>query len=277
MPTKEILYYLGIDVGSVSTKLVLLGTERQPLAQACLPTHGQPSTALKAGLLCIQQQLPQGADIALVAVTGSAREMIGQLVGADIVKNEVTCQAAATLHYYPQVRTIIEIGGQDSKIILIKDGHVADFGMNTICAAGTGSFIDHQAQRLGLTAKQLGDLACLSKAPAMLSGRCTVFAESEMIHKQQSGASPEDIVYGLCQTLVHNYLNSVASGKEILPPVIFQGGLSFNRGIVRALQEELRCQVVIPPMPQLMGAIGAALLATSHPTNMPSHFKGFCL
>ena len=269
-------YYLGIDVGSVSTKLALLDSERQLAAQVCLPTHGQPAIAVKAGLQNIQQQLPQDT-LPMVAVTGSARKLIGKLVGADIIKNEVTCQATATLHYFPQTRTIIEIGGQDSKIITVKDGLVTDFGMNTVCAAGTGSFLDHQAQRLGMTMEKLSELACLSAAPDKLSGRCTVFAESEMIHKQQSGAKLEDILYGLCQTLVHNYLNSVAAGKEIITPVVFQGGLAFNQGIVRALQEELNCQVIIPPMPQLMGAIGAALLAAKHPVTAPSHFKGFRL
>lgn len=270
-------YYLGIDVGSVSTKLALLDTESRQAAQACLPTHGQPEAAVKAGLLTIQQQLPQDAAIASVAVTGSARELAGSLVGADIVKNEVTSHAAATLHYFPHARSIIEIGGQDSKIILLKDGLVLDFGMNTVCAAGTGSFLDHQAQRLGLTMENLGELACLSNTPDHFSGRCTVFAESEMIHKQQSGAKLEDILYGLCQTLVHNYLNSVAAGKEILTPVVFQGGLALNHGIVRALQQELLCQLIIPQAPQLMGAIGAALLAAKRAPDAPSRFKGFCI
>ena len=270
-------YYLGIDVGSVSTKLALLDTENQLVAQACLPTHGQPEAAVKAGLLTIQQQLPQDATVASVAVTGSARELAGNIVGADIVKNEVTSHAAATLHYFPHARSIIEIGGQDSKIIVLKDGLVLDFGMNTVCAAGTGSFLDHQAQRLGLTMEKFGELACFSNTPDHFSGRCTVFAESEMIHKQQSGAKLEDILYGLCQTLVHNYLNSVAAGKEILTPVIFQGGLALNRGIVRALQQELHCQLIIPQAPQLMGAFGAALLAAKHAPDAQSQFKGFCI
>ena len=270
-------YYLGIDVGSISTKLAILDTDSQLVAQLCLPTHGQPTIAVQAGLQSIQQQLPRNISLTQVSVTGSARDIVGQLIGADIIKNEITCQATATLQYFPQTRTIIEIGGQDSKVILLKDGLVTDFGMNTICAAGTGSFLDHQAQRLGLTVDKMGEIACLSNAPENLSGRCTVFAESEMIHKQQSGAKLEDIVYGLCQTLVRNYLNSVAAGKEILTPVLFQGGLAFNHGIVRALQDELCCTVIIPPMPQLMGAIGAALLAVKHHSFMPSKFKGFCL
>jgi len=207
-------YYLGIDVGSVSTKLAVLGSGRELVAHVCTPTRGEPAASVKEGLKQLKGQLPVKISIERVAVTGSARELIGKMVGADIIKNEVTSQATATLHYFPEARTVIEIGGQDSKMILLQDGLVMDFGMNTVCAAGTGSFLDHQAQRLGLSLDAFGELACRSATPDKLGGRCTVFAESEMIHKQQSGAKLEDIVYGLCQTMVHNYLNSVAAGKD---------------------------------------------------------------
>ena len=270
-------YYLGIDVGSVSTKLAVLDSESKLVAHVCIPTRGDPSASVKQGLGQIGEQMPVGASVERVAVTGSARELIGKMVGADIVKNEVTAQAAATLRYYPEARTIIEIGGQDSKIILLRDGLVVDFGMNTVCAAGTGSFLDHQAQRLGLNLDQFGELACRSITPDKLAGRCTVFAESEMINKQQSGGKLEDIVSGLCLTLVHNYLNSVAAGKEIIAPVVFQGGLAFNRGMVRAFENELKTPVIIPANPELMGAIGAALLAGRHASNAPARFKGFKL
>ncbi len=270
-------YCLGIDVGSVSTKLAVLDDGGKLVAHVCVPTHGEPASAVKQGLKQIQAQLSSDVSVERVAVTGSARELVGKMVGADIVKNEVTSQAAAALHYFPKARTVIEIGGQDSKIILLRDGLVADFGMNTVCAAGTGSFLDHQAQRLGLSLSEFGEMACRSVSPSKLSGRCTVFAESEMIHKQQSGGKLEDIVFGLCQTLVHNYLNSVAAGKEILPPVVFQGGLAFNRGMVRAFQDELKTRLVIPEHPELMGAIGAALLAGQQTTHKPTCFKGFNL
>ena len=270
-------YYLGIDVGSVSTKLAVLNDGWKLAAHVCIPTHGEPASAVKQGLGQIQEQLPSNISIERVAVTGSAREIIGKMVGADIIKNEVTSQAVAALHYFPEAHTVIEIGGQDSKIILLRDGLVADFGMNTVCAAGTGSFLDHQTQRLGLSLEQFGETACRSNAPAKLSGRCTVFAESEMIHKQQSGGKLEDIVSGLCQTLVHNYLNSVSAGKEILPPVVFQGGLALNQGMVRAFEDELKTEMVIPEHPELMGAIGAALLAEQRTTDKPTRFKGFTL
>jgi predicted CoA-substrate-specific enzyme activase len=270
-------YYLGIDVGSVSTKLVVLDDGWNLAAHVCIPTHGEPVAAAKQGLKKIQEQLPSNISIERVAITGSARELVGKMVGADIAKNEVTAQAAAALHFFPRARTVIEIGGQDSKIILLRDGLVADFGMNTVCAAGTGSFLDHQAQRLGLSLEKFGETACRSNAPAKLAGRCTVFAESEMVHRQQSGGMLEDIVFGLCQTLAHNYLNSVAAGKEILPPVIFQGGLAFNRGMVRAFEDELKIELIIPEHPEMMGAVGAALLAGRQTTDKPTRFKGFDL
>jgi predicted CoA-substrate-specific enzyme activase len=196
-------------------------------------------------------------------------------LGADLVKNEITSHAVAALHHVPDVQTIIEIGGQDSKIIIVRQGVVVDFGMNTVCAAGTGSFLDHQALRLGVGIEEFGQRALESQTPVRLAGRCTVFAESDMIHKQQLGHRTEDILYGLCQALVRNYLNNVGLGKEVLSPVVFQGGVAFNRGIVRALEESLGTKVTVPPHHEMMGAIGVALLVREEGSLRPSQFKGF--
>ena len=253
-------HYLGIDVGSISTKLVVLESTGNITALAYLLTQGAPVAAVREGLKQVTSQVP-GADIAAVAITGSGRELVSTVLKQCFVKNEITAQAASAVHYKSDVRTVIEIGGQDSKIIIIRDGLVTDFGMNTICAAGTGSFLDHQAARLGLSMEDFGELAMKSQSPAHISGRCTVFAETDMIHQQQTGTPLEDIVYGLCKTLVHNYLTSVAAGKDIAAPVTFQGGVAHNPGIVRAFEEELELKLVIPPHPELMGAVGAGLLA----------------
>ncbi len=212
------------------------------------------------GLSQIRKKLPEDIIVAGVATTGSARYLAGVIVGADLVKNEITSHAVGALHYFPQAQTVIEIGGQDSKLIIIRDGMVTDFGMNTVCAAGTGSFLDHQALRLNMSIQELSQKALESKNPVHIAGRCTVFAESDMIHKQQTGHRIEDILYGLCQALVRNYLHNVSPGKDIQPPIIFQGGVAFNRGIVKALQEELGTEVIVPPHHEVMGAIGAALL-----------------
>ena len=269
--------YLGIDVGSVTTKFAVLDRENKLLADLYLPTQGKPIETIQSGMKQIRKKLPADTEICGVATTGSARYLAGVIVGADLVKNEITSHAVATLHYYPEVQTVIEIGGQDSKIIIIRDEIVTDFGMNTVCAAGTGSFLDHQAQRLDLGIQEFSERALISKTPVRIAGRCTVFGESDMIHKQQMGHRIEDIIYGLCQALVRNYLNNVGLGKEIKPPVVFQGGVAFNKGIIKAFREELKTDLIVPQHHEVMGAIGAALLV--HEEMMQSKnksvFKGF--
>jgi len=269
--------YLGIDAGSVTTKFAVLNDGDELVTHLYLPTQGKPIEMVQQGLSQIKQKLPKGTDIAGVATTGSARYLAGVIVGADLVKNEITSHAVGALHYFPQGQTVIEIGGQDSKIIIIRDGIVTDFGMNTVCAAGTGSFLDHQALRLNMSIQELSQRALESKSPVRIAGRCTVFAESDMIHKQQMGHRIEDILYGLCQALVRNYLNNVGLGKDIQPPIIFQGGVAFNQGIVKALQEELKTEVIVPPHHEVMGAIGAALLVHEEVATSQngSKFKGF--
>jgi activator of 2-hydroxyglutaryl-CoA dehydratase len=149
--------------------------------------------------------------------------------------------------------------------------------MNTVCAAGTGSFLDHQAGRLNMSIEELSRRALLGSDFVKISGRCTVFAESDMVHKQQTGHNVDDIIYGLCRALVRNYLGDVGSGKDIQPPVVFQGGVAFNRGIVRALREELETEIIVPPHHEVMGAIGAALLVHEHAAvgRNGCRFKGF--
>ncbi len=271
--------YLGIDVGSVTTKLAVLDKNNELITYCYQPTQGKPIEMVQQGLAQIREQMAEGTVIRGVATTGSARYLAGVIIGADLVKNEITSHAVAALHYFPEVQTVLEIGGQDSKIILIRDGIVTDFGMNTVCAAGTGSFLDHQALRLNLSIQEFSQRALDSHTPVRIAGRCTVFAESDMVHKQQMGHKTEDILYGLCQALVRNYLNNVGLGKEIKTPVIFQGGVAFNQGIIRAFEEELGTEIIVPPHHEVMGAIGAALLvqeALSDSRN-GSNFKGFSI
>ena len=252
--------YLGVDVGSVTAKFALVTEDGALVAYNYLRTQGKPIEVIQHGLKGIQGQIPAGGEIRGVCSTGSARYLAGVILGADVVKNEITTQAVAALQYVPEVRTVIEIGGQDSKLIHIRNGLVDDFAMNTVCAAGTGSFLEQQATRLGIRIEDFGEYALRSKAPVRIDGRCTVFAESDMIHKQQMGYAAEDIIYGLCQALVRNYLNDVCMSKDLLPPVVFQGGVAFNEGIVRAFEESLSTEVIVPLYHEAMGAIGAALL-----------------
>lgn len=161
---------------------------------------------------------------------------------------------------YPDVRTIFEIGGQDSKIILIDNGFIVDYAMNTLCAAGTGAFLSSQAERLGVDVEDFGDIALTSKKPTRIAARCTVFAESDLIHKAQIGHKKEDIIAGLCDAIVTNYLNNVGKGKKITPPIVFQGGVSKNIGVVRAFERTVGYPVSVSPDSHLMGALGVALI-----------------
>jgi len=253
--------YLGIDVGSVSTNFAVIDKDRKVIDSLYIYTAGDPVLAVKRGLRTIQQRLENSAEIERVGTTGSARYLIGILVNADIVKNEIIAHAIGTLNFIPDVKTVIEIGGQDSKIIIIRDGIPIDFSMNTVCAAGTGSFLDHQAKRLGIPIEEFGKYALRARTKVNIAGRCTVFAESDMVHKQQLGFSKEDIINGLCEAIVRNYLNNVGKGKEILPPVTFQGGVAANKGVAKALQKELGLEIIVPEYYNVMGAIGAAILA----------------
>jgi len=268
--------YLGVDVGSVSTNLVVLDESNEVVAAEYLRTSGQPIATVQKGLYSIGQKLKGQLEIAGVGTTGSARYLSSMIIGADIVKNEITAHAIAASSVVPGVNTIIEIGGQDSKIIILREGVVTDFAMNTVCAAGTGSFLDQQASRLTIAIEDFGNLALQAKNPVRIAGRCAVFAESDMIHKQQLGYNNEDIIAGLCEALVRNYMNNVGKGKEILPPVLFQGGVAANQGLVEAFKKYLEMDVIVPPWYDVMGAIGAALLARrAVDKKQKSSFKGF--
>lgn len=268
--------FLGLDVGSVTTKIAAMDEGGEVIDTIYDRTDGQPVKAIQQCLGTLARRLPGAAVVAGVGATGSARQLAGVLAGADIVKNEITAHALAAIRALPEVRTVLEIGGQDSKIIVLRDQIVVDFAMNTVCAAGTGSFLDHQSARLNVAIEQFGELALASSRPVRIAGRCGVFAESDMIHKQQAGYATEDIIAGLCEALVRNYLNNVARGKSIQPPVVFQGGVAANRGIHAAFEKALGCEVMVPDGFALMGAIGAAMLAREEAVATGrSRFRGF--
>lgn len=269
--------YLGIDIGSVSTNVIAIDEHGDVMFARYIRTNGQPINSVKQGMAELQESLPADAEVMAVGVTGSGRQMIGLMVGADVVKNEITAHAAATVHFHPDVQTIFEIGGQDSKIIILKNGIVTDFSMNTVCAAGTGSFLDHQAERLGIPIEEFGDMALTAENDVRIAGRCTVFAESDMIAKQQYGYSKAEIIKGLCDALVRNYLNNLGRGKTLHPPYVFQGGVAANKGIVKAFEDQVGHKVIIPKYFNVMGAIGVALMAKNQveESKKPTAFKGF--
>lgn len=261
--------FLGIDIGSVSCKFVLMDTDGNLLTSVFLRNRGSPIDSAKAGMAELRKNIEQSENLHEYAIrccgtTGSARYLTKAIVGADLAKTEIIAHAVATQTLYPDVRTILEIGGQDSKIILLRDGIIIDFAMNSICAAGTGSFLDHQAARLGIAIEEFGGYAIKSNNPVSIAGRCTVFAESDMIHKQNAGYSKENIIAGLCDSLVRNYMNNVGKGKDLEEPIVFQGGVSYNKGIIEAFERHLGCKVIVPKYNVLMGALGMAILVRDY-------------
>ncbi len=265
--------YLGIDIGSISTKGVVIDSDNNILAKEYLWTEGDPTGAVKRLLKALEKQL-DGKDVKIVSVgtTGSARKLIGVMTNACVVKNEITAHAIGTTTVHPDVNTIFEIGGQDSKIIIIENGFVVDYAMNTLCAAGTGSFLSSQAHRLGVSVEDFGEIALTSKKPTNIAARCTVFAESDLVHKAQIGHRKEDIIAGLCKAVVTNYLNNIGKGKKINAPIVFQGGVSKNAGVKKAFEDAVGSEVIVDENGHLMGAFGVAVLAGRSGKERPFSF-----
>ena len=253
---------MGIDVGSISTKGVIIDKKYNILSSEYIWTQGDPIGAVKRLVGLLEERFDKDRfQIVATGTTGSARRLVGAVLGATMVKNEITAHAVGTTTFYPDVRTILEIGGQDSKIILVENGVAVDYAMNTLCAAGTGAFLSSQAKRLGIEVEEIGDYALRSAHPTQIASRCTVFAESDLVHKIQMGHPREDIIAGVCNAVAANYLNNVGKGKKILSPVVFQGGVSKNQGVVAAFERALGCKVIVDDNGHLMGALGAAILA----------------
>ncbi len=269
--------YVGVDVGSISTKVALLDPAGNLVTACYLYTAGRPLEAVREGLSRVAEQMGTGVRVLAAGVTGSGRYLVGDYVGADLVRNEITAQARAALALDPQVDTVLEIGGQDSKYIALAEGIIVDFTMNKACAAGTGSFLEEQAQRLHLEIEEFGPLALDSAAPAPLGERCTVFMESDLVHHQQQGAGREDLVAGLAYSIAQNYLNWVVRDHPIGQRILFQGGVASNPAVVAAFEQLLGRPVVVPPHHRVSGAIGAALLAREEHGDGPSRFHGFDL
>ena len=259
--------YLGIDIGSISTKGVIIDENNNIIRSLYIWTEGNPIKATEKLINGLKEGLVDDYVIKGIGTTGSARKLIGLMLDANVVKNEITAHAVGTLSKYPDVRTILEIGGQDSKMIILNNGIITDYSMNTLCAAGTGSFLSSQAKRLGIDIKDFGKMALKSKNPVKIAARCTVFAESDLIHKAQVGYQKEDIIAGLCKSIVLNYLNNVGKGKKIYEPIVFQGGVSKNDGVKKYFEEVLKHEVIVDQDSHLMGALGIAILAKNNKIN----------
>ncbi len=275
--TEKIQVYLGIDVGSLSTNVVLIDRDHRVIARRYLPTAGKPLEAIQRGMTEIYDEIGENVEVIGAGTTGSGRYLTGDFIGADTIQNEITAQATAAIDYDPTVDTIFEIGGQDSKYISIENGVVVDFEMNKVCAAGTGSFLEEQAEKLNINiVNEFGCLALGSECPVKLGDRCTVFMESDLNTYMQRGAKNDNLVGGLAYSIVYNYLQKVVADRKVGDKIFFQGGVANNKAVVAAFEQVTGKKITIPPHFDVTGAIGAAILARkSMKEGQKTSFKGF--
>jgi predicted CoA-substrate-specific enzyme activase len=269
--------YLGLDIGSLSTNVVLIDEQHRVISRRYLPTAGKPLEAIQRGLSEIYDEIGEYVEVIGAGTTGSGRYLTGDFIGADTIQNEITAQATAAIDYDPTVDTIFEIGGQDSKYICIENGVVVDFEMNKVCAAGTGSFLEEQAEKLNINIiNEFGAMALSSDSPVKLGDRCTVFMESDLNSFMQKGARNENLVGGLAYSIVYNYLQKVVVDRKVGDKIFFQGGVTNNKAVVAAFEEVLGKKIIIPPHFDVTGAIGVAILAKKSITEgHKTRFKGF--
>ncbi|MFN3505076.1 MAG: acyl-CoA dehydratase activase, partial [Caldimicrobium sp.] len=256
------MVYVGLDVGSGTAKVAVVNENREILFFKYIRTHGQPIETAEKILKEVEERF--NGELSGITCTGTAGKTISNILGVAFV-NEVMAHAKAATYFYPQAKTIIDIGGEDSKLIFITHERggpeIEDFALNTLCAAGTGSFLEQQAARLGYDIEEFSRKALLAKNIPRIAGRCTVFAKSDMIHLQQAAVPDEEIIAGLCFAIIRNLKSNLAKGRPILPPLVFQGGVAANLGVRRAIKEVFHLkeeELIIPEHFKIMGAIGAA-------------------
>ncbi|MBW1679352.1 MAG: CoA activase, partial [Deltaproteobacteria bacterium] len=274
MPQKERgELFLGVDVGSVSANTVIINSQKAIIEEHYHRLHGQPIATVRKILDDIFSRIPP-TDFADISFVGTGGKLLARLLNANFV-NEIVAQGKAIEWLHPNVRTVVEMGGEDSKLILLdydpsqKKAKLMDFSMNTMCAAGTGSFLDQQANRLNLTIEEFGALSLKSENPPRIAGRCSVFAKTDMIHLQQIATPDHDIVAGLCFAVARNFKSAIGKGMAFRPPVAFQGGVAANLGMRRAFAEILDLspeEFIIPEHFASMGAIGVCLIALEDPS-----------
>jgi predicted CoA-substrate-specific enzyme activase len=270
--------FLGIDIGSTTTKYALINAERKILHKRYVPTQGKPVEVTQEILQHLREQVGRRVEIAGVATTGSGRNVVGDFLRADLIIDEITAHARGAVEIDPAVDTIIEIGGQDSKYVSITNTHPLDFDMNKVCAAGTGSFLHELANKHGIDiVGEFQEMALAAGAPVKLTERCTVFMESDLTAYHQKGAARENLIAGLCYAIVHNYLNRVVGKRKIGRRVMFLGGPSLNRGVVAAFEIVLGRGLLVPRHREVLGAYGAAVCLQERmcsAAKLPSTFRG---
>ncbi|MDD4856768.1 MAG: acyl-CoA dehydratase activase, partial [Candidatus Krumholzibacteria bacterium] len=277
--------YLGIDIGSVSTNLTLIDGDGLVIKEIYLRTQARPIEIVHEGLQEIEREVGGKVRVRGVGTTGSGRELIGELVGADAIIDEITAHKTGASFIGDRminrkVDTIFEIGGQDAKFISIADGIVVDFTMNEACAAGTGSFLEEQAEKLDISiVNEFAELAFSSERPLRLGERCTVYMEQDVSAYMKKGAGKNDIIAGLAYSVVQNYLNRVVRGRKLGKVIFFQGGTAYNDAVAAAFSEVLGQEIIVPPYNGVIGAIGAALLVREkvEALGIETTFRGYDL
>jgi predicted CoA-substrate-specific enzyme activase len=259
--------FLGVDVGSVSTNVVAINEAGAVVHDIYLRTAGRPVEAVQAGLADLAQRWGERIEVWGVGTTGSGRELVAEFIGADVMHDEITAHKTGAVHVSREqggalVDTIFEIGGQDSKFIALENGVVVDFAMNEACAAGTGSFLEEQAEKLGISIKhEFARLALAARSPARLGERCTVFMERDVTTLLHNGATVPDVLAALAYSIALNYLNRVVRGRHIGEHIYFQGGTAYNDAVAAAFSAILGKSITIPPYNGVIGAVGMALIA----------------
>lgn len=248
--------YLGIDCGSVTTKAVILDDQKNIIAS----TYRRNKNVIDSIKKCFSDIKVEDYEVLGCGITGSGRNFLKIILDADMTKTEILAHTVAALEYYPNVKTILDIGGEDCKLITIQDGIFSNFSMNSICAAGTGSVIENIAERLDVKIEDFANLALKSKSDINLPGKCGIFLSSAVVSKKNLGYNTSDILMGVCRALIRNYLSVCGKNADLKPPYIFQGGVSLNKAVVKALEEELGEKVIVPKYNTVMGAIGTAIL-----------------
>ncbi|WP_347487819.1 acyl-CoA dehydratase activase [Desulfoscipio sp. XC116] len=253
-------YYLGVDIGSLTTKVVLVSTEGKPVAGATGRSgYSGRNVAERLTTELLHKNNLDKRDIAATVATGYGRITFP----ADREVSEITCQARGIAHLFGDARTVIDIGGQDSKVIkMLPGGKVVDFAMNDKCAAGTGRFLEVMAGALELRVEDLGKLAAEAQEQCIISSFCTVFAESEVISHVSAGAKKADIVAGVCDSVAAR-VAAMTSRTGLELKIVFTGGVARNSGVTHALAKQLGQQLFVPDEPEITAALGAALIAKS--------------
>jgi len=248
----------GIDIGSLSTDVVILSGDGI-IAYAIVPTLSSSESAGRSAYdAALESAGMSASDITAVVATGYGRTSIDF---ADKAITEITCHALGARRLFAEAKTVVDIGGQDSKVIrLSKDGRVEDFSMNDKCAAGTGRFLEVMARSLDTSLDLLGSLSALSSADVRISSTCTVFAESEVVALVAKGVSKEDIIRGLHRSVAER-VYAMITRLRAEPPFVMTGGVAKNSGVVAALEERLGASLLLPEEPQIVGALGAAIIA----------------